>query len=1074
MEPNYFTCTLGQAAALGLQQESRTVNAFIDAQANNLPDAPAVGFPHPGSKPEDEWTKAIFTFADIKRGSERVAGRLLDQHRLVLSERQTVGLLCPSTPKFLFTWLALMRLGHAVLLIAPQCPPAAIASLCKTCQVNLLFYDDVYQEQAQDAAQVSAQDGGGSLEVARLPGLETTQSTASTVEERVEVPAVPVKEDDIAYLHHTSGTSSGTPKPIPQSHRAGVGVLPCFPDGYQAATFTTTPLYHGGIADLFRAWTSGAMIWLFPGTRVPITATNIVKCLDVARQAHEGAKSPLVRYFSSVPYVLQMLEAEPAGLHYLQNMDIVGVGGAALPAEVGDRLVQSGVNLISRFGSAECGFLMSSHREYGTDKEWQYLRVAPGAEKYVRFEAQNDEGLSELVVLPGWPHMAKHNREDGSFATADLFAPHPSIANARRYHSRSDSQLTLITGKKFDPAPLEASMAQSEWLDDVLIFGSGQPYAGALLFRSEQARDLSDEDLLEQIWPVVEKLNNGSQDHAGIQRTMLVPMSVLAQPLEKSSKGTLLRGAVEKRFKQQIASAYTQVDGTDDIADVPDNELPAALREIVRSVVAKKRKLTDTTDLFSYGVDSIAGMQIRNKLRRVLPQDAKQLPINIVEDCGSVEKLVQYVRRRRGGDAEADEITPANEHEYMRELVDEYSQFRNRSDSSAATNGHADDGDGRDVIVLTGATGALGAHVLDQYRAKASVRLIYCLVRGADSHAAHERVNKALIQRKLQPLSGDSAVDKVVVLQAQLGDAQLGLEKPAYDQLAREATVIMHVAWSVNFRMKLRSFVKDNIAGVKNLIELALASPKPQPPRVAFCSSVASAMAYTGPSDLVPEEMIADPAAATDLGYSQSKWVAEQICCRANKVTRLSGRLSVFRVGQLAGDREHGVWNTKEAWPMMLSAVKVTGSLPALGSEKLDWLPVDVAAAALIQGAEAAARAGEVAVYHVLNDNERPTWTDLLGWLRKVETCEVVEPAEWVQRLAVAIDEGSEHPSGQLLDHWKRAYGRQREASGGQDIRQAAMFDMVRTKDALPALRSVEPVTEAYFYKLWKWIEENM
>ena len=60
-------------------------------------------------------------------------------------------------------------------------------------------------------------------------------------------------------------------------------------------------------------------------------------------------------------------------MKYFQSMAIVGVGGAALPSEVGNVLVEQGVHLISRFGSAECGFLMSSHREYSKDKEWESL-----------------------------------------------------------------------------------------------------------------------------------------------------------------------------------------------------------------------------------------------------------------------------------------------------------------------------------------------------------------------------------------------------------------------------------------------------------------------------------------------------------------------------------------------------------------------------------------------------------------------------------------------------------------------------------------------------------------------------
>ena len=431
----------------------------------------------------------------------------------------------------------------------------------------------------------------------------------------------PVSQQDIAYLHHTSGTSTGLPKPIAQSHRAAVGVLPCFRDGGLSATFTTTPLYHGGVADCFRAWTSGALIWLFPGKEVPITAENILKSLSCAERATEDRDNPPVKYFSSVPYVLQMVAAESKGLEKLKNMEVVGVGGAALPQEAGDELVEKGVNLISRFGSAECGFLMSSHRRYTDDNQWQYLRSSSGSDT-LKFEARED-GLAELVIMPGWPHMAKCNREDGSFATADLFAPHPTIPQAWKYHSRADSQLTLITGKKFDPAPLEAAIATSPLVKDVLIFGDGRQYPGALLFRSEISAELTDDDLLKRLWPTIEKLNVEGQGHTRISRAMLVAMPAEAPNLEKSSKGTILRAQAEKRFRTHIDNAY-DVNFSDDHLTRGDNgglmsddHVPAFVLQTVKKVVDKENPIPEEADLFSQGVDSVACMQIRAVLQKV-------------------------------------------------------------------------------------------------------------------------------------------------------------------------------------------------------------------------------------------------------------------------------------------------------------------------------------------------------------------------------------------------------------------------------------------------------------------------
>jgi acyl-coenzyme A synthetase/AMP-(fatty) acid ligase len=299
-----------------------------------------------------------------------------------------------------------MKLGYSVLLIAPQCQPAAILHLCKECEASVFFYDFAHAERAEQTASLAKEQAVASFDARLLP-LREEEDIYQTINESVESTFVTpnLEETAVAYLHHTSGTSSGLPKPIPQSHRAGLGVLPHLPRIPVKATFTTTPLYHGGIADLFRAWTSNALIWLFPGKDVPITARNICSSLDVAAVYSSTEGLPEVKYFSSVPYVLQMMESDEKGLALLQKMDIVGVGGAALPAEVGDRLAKSGVNLISRFGSAECGFVMSSFRDFSADNDWQYLRNYNPA-KLLHFE-QREDNLAELVIKPGWPHMVR-------------------------------------------------------------------------------------------------------------------------------------------------------------------------------------------------------------------------------------------------------------------------------------------------------------------------------------------------------------------------------------------------------------------------------------------------------------------------------------------------------------------------------------------------------------------------------------------------------------------------------------------------------------------------------------------
>lgn len=73
-----------------------------------------------------------------------------------------------------------------------------------------------------------------------------------------------------------------------------------------------------------------------------------------------------------------------------------------------------------------------------------------------------------------------------------------------------------------------------------------------------------------------------------------------------------------------------------------------------------------------------------------------------------------------------------------------------------------------------------------------SISEIVCLVRGKDSFAAHERVNKSLLQRGKTALSPED--DRIKCLTARLGEKRLELSSEQYQKLANRATIIIHVS----------------------------------------------------------------------------------------------------------------------------------------------------------------------------------------------------------------------------------------------------------------------------------------
>ena len=843
MDHNYFTCTLGQAALLKRTCNYSTIPEFIDHQAQHSSNLPAVGVYVPSRVPHEEWRYHVLTFGDVQRlvinTAIAIKQRAASGLPLDAAQGDTVALLCSSSWQFLFTWLALLYLGHPVLLIAPQCSSEATARLCVACNVRVIFHDESYRQLVEDAAsrEPDEQDRK-SFTTSSLPiGADQTVLDLLQTEPSSKLSRANVSDTDIAYLHHTSGTSTGVPTPIPQTHHGAIGVLPQL-DGCEYAMFTTTPMYHGGPADLFRAWSSNAMMWLFPGGQIPITATNVVKCIDVAADATSRGQVPTTRYFASVPYVLQMMAEDERGLQYLQNMDLVGVGGAALAKALGDDLTSKEINLVSRFGSAECGFLMASHRKYDQDREWQYLRVGEDVQD-LGFE-QREGGLFELVVGPKWPHMAKRNREDGSFVTSDLFEPHPALPNAWRYHSRADAQLTLVTGKKFDPAPIEnAILASSNLISDVLVFGNNEPYPGALIFRSAEGASVSDGDLIRLIAPRVETSNCDSPRHARIPNNMTIPMPHSEAPLEKSSKGTLLRSRAEERYSQVIKASY-ELGGTEVDSDVPDAELTSAVLEIVSNIVKRSNpsdvQLETDTDLFSYGVDSIAAIHIRGRLNKLLK---KPMPMSVVQNAATISQLATAIL-----DLRHDRVPSQTENQIdlMHQVVKRYSDFNNdiNFQPTPETNDHKT-GDAAQhtqhnhpptptssspglTILLTGPTGLLASHILSHLLTLPSITHIHLLLRAPTPSAALIRVLSSLSSRSLPPPTPSDLANRLSIHPCTLSSPTLGLSPTTYASISTHVDIVLHLAWSVNFTLPLSSFAQRTSLASRICYELCSSS----------------------------------------------------------------------------------------------------------------------------------------------------------------------------------------------------------------------------------------------------------
>jgi nucleoside-diphosphate-sugar epimerase/acyl-CoA synthetase (AMP-forming)/AMP-acid ligase II len=1030
---------------------------------------------------------------------------------------------------------------HAYTYFRPQSSPTAIIHLLKASSTFLIMHDAENEDtvtaawnEAPDLSQISSfkipWSSLWSLIRAPLPlsppsfAVARRPSMAST-----------------AFYFHSSGTT-GVPKLIPQTHNGAVGILPLLQSpsspGPRIATITTTPLYSGGIADLLRAWSAASPLWIFPENRAPIigsTVLSIITQIDKLSEIHIERSSrrssavstdaiecvqPLtlddvsevedlalarawrLGYLSCVPFVLENLVETPELKRRLLVMDAVGVGGAAMPKVLGDRLVIDGVRLVSRFGSSECGFLLSSYRKYDEDNRWDVLRV-PSATGLQFKNLEGGDGKCELIVLEAWPMVSTAVHAARPFNTHDVFIPHETIHGAWTYAGRSDTQITLKTGKKFDPVPIEDALRQCNLVEDVIVVGDDRPFPAAIFIPSLKYHSSGEEQRRFDIWKRVKWVNGRNPSHAKIGEWCWIVLNEgQGARVRRNPKGGVVRSAIEKDFEKELKQIYgttNQSDGKGEM-DKPivqlAEDVAARIKLIVQDLFDHTVHLEEDFDFFDAGVDSAMSIQIRRKICDLLPEEKqKEVPLNVIYECGTVHLLVQFVKElfndpvkddpRRKSVIEMDE--KLKKHQEMLSMVEQYvsaqPQLLDKSKSHLLhrpmKTSHEHQGT---AVLLTGATGFLGAHILNLLIHDSSVTRIFVCIRGShlvpyekQQERAKARISSTMASHKFAlEKCREDAVEKIMYVPFFLNEPDLGVPAEVYTTLVEETTHVIHAAWEVNFNLPLKTFASQ-VEGTVNLFNLLILSnqcrkscnqlPR-RTPSMFFCSSVASVANMQWTSSAKP--LSADPSDAADLGYGQSKWTAESVLRNlAQRNAKIS--VSILRVGQLSGSTTTGIWNSKEAWPLMFDAsLNIVGKedrvsrgsrrssgastspllivLPDMASTAeppLDWLPVDIAAREIFGYMKMDGEAG-VRVLQVSNDGSAsPTWTEAQAWIlawakQRGLRSTVVSPECWLRGIEAS---SVEHQAKALVPLWRKNWlssasgqGKYQDQGGSKEV----------------------------------------
>ncbi|OJJ97165.1 hypothetical protein ASPACDRAFT_33107 [Aspergillus aculeatus ATCC 16872] len=768
--------------------------------------------------------------------------------------------------------------------------------------------------------------------------------------------------------------------------------------------------------------------------------------------------------------VIEDLGKQESGRKAFSQFEDVTFGGAPMSQSAGDQL-SSLARLQTVLGSTETGWTPVLLCEDPAD--WCYLEWVPA------FGVRMDEvekGVFELVIPR--PESRKYHAifysypDLSEYRTGDLFTPHPTKSGLWRFSGRGDDINVMSNGEKFNPIEAEKILERHQLISRAAIFGQDRHQAALLL---EPEWDNLPEDwtegwLRQQLGSLLDEANEALPAYARIFDTHIA-LTSRDKPFARSPKGSLRRREIANDYKSVLDSLYESGDSKDSnvhdakVGAYPEGSGGDALEQWLLRVFSQRLRLKDVgenDDLVDSGIDSL---QV-TELSRMLQHASKKLhpsgkamawSSNEIYQAGSIQGLADRLSRHVGGDVGGDESSKKSSDA-------QWTRTDRLVHSIWDHSRHL--GHGGTTVVLTGSTGDLGSRLLHQLLQIPSVAEIYCLNRSAD--AADRQVNKF----QERGLSGGwiTKTSRVHFWQVSLGDDMLGLAPAQYRQLRDTADVYIHNAWPVDFHKPLKAFEDPMLKGLRRLLNLVEESPRQA--HLHYMSSVSTVGAWQASHGSTIPETLHETPVVQELGYAESKFVAESLCAIAAQRSNLS--ISIHRIGQLGGPSSPrgGMWNPRDWFPSMVRSSITMGEVPdALGAMKVNWIPIDLAAQAIVQIVQRRHEEQNLTrlkVYHIVNP-EPKDWDLFAPLVARACKARVVSLEEWVNDLQQISDDASRErleslPAVPLLEFFKSLLDQQGATAAPLETTNAIAHSQV--------MGTIEPV-DFELFKTWlqQWKE---
>ena len=500
--------------------------------------------------------------------------------------------------------------------------------------------------------------------------------------------------------------------------------------------------------------------------------------------------------------------------------------------------------------------------------------------------------------------------------------------------------------------------------------------------------------------------------------------------------------------------------------------------------------LTDDTNFADSGVDSLLSLVIASRLREELDLDVQHESLFL--ECPTVADLKQLLLGKTGAEStpqmpaginivstpipekaedtakktrtplrtESEIAALAARKKAVDDLVQKYTVGFSANIPSTFSQAPLDSGS---VVLVTGATGGLGAHLADHIAHIPDVKTVVCLNR-TNKAEPYVRQQKAMREKGIR--FPDSLKSKLLVLQTDSSKPMLGLSGSEYQGLVNTVTHVIHNAWPMSTKRPLVGF-ESQFQVMRNLIDLASDVVSRRPEGFKFTFQMVSSIAVVGHYGLgngesttfVPEERASIDSILSH-GYGEAKWGCERMLDETLHENPSRFRTMVVRLGQIAGSKTSGYWNPMEHFGFLIKSSQTLNALPDVEGT-VYWTPVNDIAAALSD--LILSDRTPHPVYHIENPVGQP-WREMNSILADALSIPNLIPfEEWVQRVRAAPQRNN--PAAALAEFLDSNYIRM--SCGG------LVLDTKKALEHSKTLNAVGPVSEEVVRKyihVWKEI----